>query len=255
MWNNPDRPFFVIFAHARSGSDNLCRALDRHPLVEIVNEPFNENYPGWAEGNVDFRSRVIDAGSLNEQCTELARSFSGMKTLEWNLPRELNYVLLANQSHPVLFLRRRNLLEAVVSHWVARETDLWQAWHAKRPLVECYRDLPPAPIDQLRQTLDELAFTMDGYAAVVAQRDPGTYLSLTYEDLYQGPLDRRRAIFAKTTEFLGFGDLRYDAVSDLMGPRGKLNSAATYSFIPNLTELNQALSNDETGRLTVPDAN
>ncbi|WBQ07609.1 hypothetical protein [Kribbella sp. CA-293567] len=249
MINRKKRKFFVIFAHARSGSDNLCNALGEHPGLRVVNEPFNPNYPSWADDHVDYGSQVSDAPSLAAQLEILRHSFDGMKTLEWNLPPELNDGLLADEDHPLLFLRRRNLLEAVVSHWIACQTNLWQVWHAKKPLADHYDHLEPAPVENLRQTLDQLSESMRHYAAVVAERDPATYLSCTYEDLYHSTEQRRRELFEQIVRLFGVSPIPYQQVAEMLGPRGKLNSRSTYAKIPNLLELDRALGSTEHGRL------
>jgi|TARA_B100001971_G_C18012100_1_gene442934 hypothetical protein len=38
---------FIIFAHARSGSSSLVDALNAHPKITVMTEPFDENRINW----------------------------------------------------------------------------------------------------------------------------------------------------------------------------------------------------------------
>lgn len=72
----------LLFAHPRSGSSNLYRILQRHPALDILEEPFNENFVTWQTGNPDYLSRVRDIPSLDAQLTEIFARHNGVKINE-----------------------------------------------------------------------------------------------------------------------------------------------------------------------------
>jgi hypothetical protein len=57
---------FVLFAHPRSGSSNLFEALQLHPLLSILEEPFNEGFARWRPDERRYRDLVTDEASLDE---------------------------------------------------------------------------------------------------------------------------------------------------------------------------------------------
>jgi hypothetical protein len=75
-------------------------------------------------------------------------------------------------------------------------------------------------------------------------------MSITYEDLYLGPPERRRQLLDDATRFLGLEPVADDRADAFLDPeQTKLNSDETYGRVPNARELDEALGNDETGRL------
>lgn len=240
---------FLIFAHARSGSDNLCDALNRHPSITICNEPFNPKHHLWDESNLDYRTEIVDQKSMYAQISRIQKRYSAIKTLDWNLPDSLNEALLRDEGIPLVLLRRRNALQAVVSHWLARTTHIWQVRDTTGPTSSHYRDLPAAPMETIDRDLREFLKVRDSTDRTASHRAPTSMIRVWYEDLYTGPVSQRRNSFARLTGFLGYSDLRYDQVNDLLGARGRLNSTASYSCIPNASEINNEFGSDEIGWL------
>jgi hypothetical protein len=75
-------------------------------------------------------------------------------------------------------------------------------------------------------------------------------MRVDYEDLYAPDIAQNRRQFELIARFLGV-TLPVDADLDewLNPEHAKLNSAASYSCIPNAREIDAALGSDETGRL------
>ena len=71
----------------------------------------------------------------------------------------------------VVFLRRRNLLEAVVSSFIAEQTGLWSAWD--RDLETYYTDLVPAPLEDVRNLLTWTRDNLAEVADILCARDDG----------------------------------------------------------------------------------
>src|SRR3972149_643545 len=136
-----DRNFHVIlFAHPRSGSSSLFEILQSHPELNILEEPFNENFTRWDAANKDYRELVHDIPSLEAQVSEIFATWNGMKILDYQLPADLIIHLLRRADCKIIFLRRRNLLQSVVSVLIAEQTKLWKKWEMTMPLEEYYRN-------------------------------------------------------------------------------------------------------------------
>ena len=133
-----------------SGSNSLVEILQCHPSLQILNEPFNENFHTWEPGNPNYRDRVHDIDSLDGVLAEILAAYSGIKVLSYQLtPELLDHLVLRPDLH-VIVLRRRNLLAAAVSNLVALQTNLWKTWDAERRLEEYYQQLEPLDIDDVR---------------------------------------------------------------------------------------------------------
>src|SRR5215475_483863 len=144
-----DAPKLVVVAHPRSGSNSLVEILDSHPELILLNEPFNENFSSWLPGNPDYRARITDVASLDQVVDGILADYSGFKVHTYQLETELLAHLLCRRDLYVVFLRRRNLLEAVVSNLIAEQTGLWAAWDRDRPLEDYYTDLGPLSMEDV----------------------------------------------------------------------------------------------------------
>src|SRR5215475_6736080 len=121
-------PKFILFAHARSGSSNLLEALQLHSLLLIAEEPFHEKYHVWHPDERKYVDLITDIPSLEAQLAMLFAKYNGIKVLDYQLPRELYTHLLLRSEFRVIFLRRRNLLQAVISRCIAEQTGVWKMW-------------------------------------------------------------------------------------------------------------------------------
>lgn len=117
----------IFFAHPRSGSSSLYEILQSHPVLNIVEEPFNENFTRWDAANRNYLERVHDIPSLDAQVEEIFADHNGIKVLDDQLPADLAAHLLRCDDCKVLFLWRRNLLQTVVSVLLAEQTRLYGA--------------------------------------------------------------------------------------------------------------------------------
>src|SRR5262245_17652147 len=118
----------ILFAHPRSGSSSLYQILQLHPQLDILEEPFNEGFTRWNPTNKDYLSQIVDLPSLDTQLAEIFTSYNGLKMLDYQLPDDLLNPLLRREQYLILFLRRKNLLQAVVSVLIAEQTQLWKMW-------------------------------------------------------------------------------------------------------------------------------
>jgi len=150
----------LLFAHPRSGSSNLYQILQLHPALEILEEPFNENFVNWQPENKDYLGLVRDVESLDEQLAEIFTRFNGVKVLNYQLDDELVEHLLLRPDFCVMFVRRRNVLQTVVSNLIAEQTNLWKKWDMARSLETYYDGLRPLDLDDVRVRVERLAYAV-----------------------------------------------------------------------------------------------
>lgn len=241
---------FVLFAHPRSGSSNLFEALQLHPRLSILEEPFNEGFPRWRPDERRYRDLVTDEASLDEQVAHMFEHYDGIKLLDYQLPRELTARMLRRADVKVVFLRRRNLLRSVVSVLVAEHSGLWKKWEQDRPIERLYHDLPPLDVDEIGERIRALATRLDDYDSVIDARPPDTVRKVVYEDLYFAPAAARRTEFDALVSFLGAEPFDDPRIEQFLAPEtGRINSPDTYRLIPNAAEIEASCGCDATGWL------
>jgi hypothetical protein len=234
----------ILFAHPRSGSSSLYQILQLHPALNILEEPFNESFTLWDPNNIDYLARIHDIPSLDAQLAEIFATYNGVKVLNYQLPDELTVHLLQRPDCAIIFLRRRNLLQSVVSMLIAEQTHVWKKWDMVRPLEEYYRNLQPLDIAEVQQRVRGLKEELDFFEAVVA------VIKLTYEELYFAPPTERDEQIAAIWRKLGIAPLESEQIQYYLQPESvKMNSAATYALLPNMQEIQQFCGSNVTGWL------
>jgi hypothetical protein len=250
---NPDERL-IIFAQARSGSSSLREALMLHPRLVILAEPFHPNHVLWRSEHRDYRRRITDTASLDSVLAEIFAEFDGLKTLAHELPTDLTEHMLLAPKRKVVFVRRRNILKAVVSSLVAQQSGLWQRRDATKGVLAYYQRLRPLSVSQTRAEVEQTRQMLGHYGQLLSRLPEGSCLEVVYEDLFLTPPAEREARFDAVLAFLQLEAVSTRKVQRFLDPaRAQLNSEETYALVPNLRELDDALGNDETGRLFVDD--
>lgn len=240
----------IFFAHPRSGSSSLFRILQLHPALQLLEEPFNEHFTSWRPGNRNYRDLVHDRASLDAQLAAIFADYNGLKVLDYQLPDDLISHLLHRPGSHVLFLRRRNLLQTVVSNLIALQTQLWKKWDLTQPLEQYYHNLQPLDIDDVQRRVAELQQHLDFCEALIDARPGIAGLKLVYEDLYFGSAEQRNQQVAAIWTWLGLAPLETEQIQYYLDPAEvKINSAATYACLPNAREIEERCGNALTGRL------
>lgn len=241
---------FLFLAHPRSGSSSLYEILQSHPALNILEEPFNENFTRWKAGNKNYLELVRDIQPLDEQVVEIFCEHNGIKILDYQLPPDLTAYLLRRTDCKIIFLRRRNLLQAVVSVLIAEQTRQWKKWEMTKPLDEYYRGLQPLDIAGIQQRVVEMKERLDFFESVVDERPAHEIVKLTYEELYFSAPSRQEEQIGAIWEMLHIQPLNLERHRNYLRPEeAKINSAATYAFLPNAQEIDEVCGNDETGWL------
>ena len=254
------RNSFVIVSAARSGSTALYRALNLIPGCWLAYEPM-------------FDQVEHSVPAVRERVTNLLSDYTGFKhvcepsgypfqdpeqatigEMEQDGPLwfELNSAILNHPGLRVIFLRRRNEFQRVVSHLMGRMTDLWG--HTQHPMsadepalykkAVSNRDLPPLDENLVRWYLENIPQIFDRLRSAVTANP---VIDVWYEDLFGDAvtISDRVAVFREIVNFL-----RLSAPEELfespelalvLGPSGKLNDARTLEHVPNYRELCRSL--------------
>ena len=240
----------VLFAHPRSGSSSLYQILQLHPELNILEEPFNENFIRWNPDNKNYRDLIYDIPSLDEQLMEIFAEYNGIKVLDYQLPDELAVHLLQRRDCRIIFLRRKNLLQSVVSVLIAKQTQVWKKWEMIKPLEDYYQRLQPLDVHEIQLRVNSLKQHLDFFESVLNASAEGRAVKLTYEDLYFATPVQRDAQIAAIWEFLRIAPLQSQQMQYYLQPETvKIDSSPSYAFLPNAHEIQQFCGNDATGWL------
>jgi hypothetical protein len=243
-------PKLVVVAHPRSGSNTLVAVLRCHPDITLLNEPFNEDFRSWLPANPDYLSQVADVTSLDQVVDGILVGYSGFKVHTYQLPVDLLAHLLTRRDLHVVFLRRRNLLEAVVSSFIAEQTGLWSAWDRDQDLEAYYTHLASVPLDDLKVLLGQTRNDLEEVAALLRSRGDGQALELFYEDLFLADRTTRWRLVESLWSHLGLPSCAGRRVSAFLENASfRMGGPATYGRLPNLAEIEATLGNDETGHI------
>jgi hypothetical protein len=224
--------------------------LSLHPALRICDEPFNENRTSWGPEYEDYSGRVHDRASLEVLLGEIFRSFNGLKLLSYQLPEAWVADLIGRPDFRVLFVRRRNVLQAVVSGLIAEQTQLWHRWDTNRPIESFYTDLEPLDVAEVRTRVRELAQELDRLEIAAEGRTDGRAQRLVYEDLFFATPAAQSSALERLWAFLGLDAIWSDRIDYFLRPeRSKLNSPATYRLLPNADEIERDCGADTTGHL------
>jgi hypothetical protein len=237
------RQFILIFSHPRSGSTTLAQALNWHPEVRIIEEPFAER-------------KVGSLAELDEALHALVRppwSGTGIKHVynyKWpflsDRAHEYNRHLLLRADWIPVLLWRRNLFDAALSDAIARQLNAWDTETSRRLLGGAV-SLAPVPVYRIRKHISAMERDISTYRGyLIDARKP--YVEITYEELYGDRVspDERIAIVNEIIRAAGYRELADDktigAVRQLLSSDNKLNNKATYELVPNIEELILAFS-------------
>ncbi len=240
----------IFFAHPRSGSTSLFKILQLHPALHLLEEPFNEHFTNWNPHNPNYLAQIYDTASLDTQLAAILTSYNGLKVLDYQLPDELIIHLLHRPTAHVLFLRRRNLLQTVVSNLIAEQTQLWKKWDMTQPLEEYYRHLQPLDIADVERRVEGLQQHLAFCERVIDSRPGIPGLKLVYEDLYFGTAVQRNQQIAGIWQWLEVAALEAEQIQYYLDPtQVKINSVNTYDWVPNAGEIEARCGNAVTGWL------
>jgi Stf0 sulfotransferase len=249
------RPRFIIFSLSRCGSTTLMRALNCHPEIRCVDEPFNtydlaNTYAGISS------AQALDA-ALQALCTR----FNAIKHVwhhsGWPFPPNsgLNERLLTGPGCKVLFMWRRNILRRAVSSQIGKQTGIWYAEDGAQRSRLRHFAFAPLDLAWIEWHVQHERARIADWMQLLADSNV-EWLDLRYEDLYDDGLTPRQR-WQKLEDiiaFLGFSEITdpdaIEVARRILDPaRTKLTSLEVYRRIPGIEEAERRFGSDETGWL------
>jgi hypothetical protein len=246
---------FVIASLPRSGSTTLARALNCHPGIRCLIEPF---HPRRYQGT--FRRMAME-GDVTDALERIWTRWNGIKHV-WEssgwpfLGRpELNDRLLSESGLKVVFLVRRNWLRRLVSNLICRQTQFWigtrEEFCSRLEYVRLRPLDPTAVLTQIRADQEAVNRCLASLSNARVK-----VLQLQYEDVFRDGSGReeRLALLNTVLGFLGFPrvadsdfgeawERHFDPVLN------RWASPEIYRRIPGIARLDEEAGSEETGWL------
>ena len=246
---------FILFAHARSGSTVLNKILNTHPEIKSISEPFNHDRHQWDDKT--YYSRIHDIPSFDTVLDEIASAYNGMNHHFSQLDFEYNKHLLLNRASRVIFLWRKNLLQAVISRSIAEQTKVWHAAKtssSSSPAVP--QTLDPLDLKRVKRRLEKLEKGIRSYRDLLKESGKD-FFEICYEDFLNPRLEFLDKLKQLDPIFTYLGNspistntTKIAAIESILNPtHRKLNSEASYRRIPNIDEVEAQLGCEATGYL------
>jgi len=238
----------LLFTHPRSGSNTLTAILNEHPEVNLMTEPFNEEREKWEEGNKNYKNETRTIADLDRVLEEIHQSYNGFKTLSYQLPEELTDYLLTKKGYEVIFLYRKNLLQTMVSAFIAEQTTAWSIEDKQKQ--EELKELKPLDIKKLEEQIDYLKEDTEHYRNTL-QKENISFFEVAYEELFHIPIKEQMKKVEAIFTFLELDvptDKR-EAIEKLLSPKRRMTNTDTYKLVPNIQEIEDKLGSPEFGFL------
>jgi len=224
----------VIFASARTGSTSLADLLNKIKGVNLCFEPFNEDYPKWKTGNIDYLSKIKDKSSFNKVLNDLFDNFNALKVLDYQLPEKYYFKLLSRSDIKILFLRRKSVLDQIISDLVAHQVGEWR----KTKDINVYDNLKPLDLKEMGEKLKYVKKLNEMYYDYLEKSRKNDFLPLWYEELYLENLAANRTRLKKICDFLNIIIPSDKAIRNHMTPSvSKINYENCYKMIPNYDDI------------------
>jgi hypothetical protein len=243
---------FIILAHARSGSSTLLNLLDVHPQIKMITEPFNpdrgpERENSWPGG--PYRAYLNEFQKDNEEefqvcLNSIFSDYTGFKHLYYQLGDKLNYYLL-NNVDKVIFLTRKNLLQAAVSADISTQTKYWNG--PDRHAVDRFSG--NINLDYIKGLMEFHAHGNKRWRDYL-QDQKIDFTEITYEDIYLNkPIPKKVKQIQQLFSFLGYEPTKAPRarLKDHLDIKHKMSSRELYNRISNIHEVERLFGSKEHG--------
>lgn len=217
----------------------------------MADEPFHRHYRSWAGDEPNHVDHVSDTVSLDRQLAMIFERYDGLKLLDYQLPEELCTHLLLRPDIKVVSLKRRNLLQTIVSEQIALQSGIWKIWELKEgTLDEAYDGLEDVPLDRIRDRLAHMKAVRNAYNAILDRKPSDMCLDLEYEAVYTSCAEENRRRLHAVIRFLGIDPEDLGDTTYYLDPgQTKMNNEQSYRRLPNAQHINDRFGCDETGWL------
>ena len=134
---------FILLCQYRSGSTMLCRTLNNHPQIKVGEEILHNSHPSMISWRKKiYNNQYYKKNFLNKKFIDLTfENLNGFKIMFNQIDKscEIWDVLNKIPNLKVIFLTRKNLLEAFLSLKISLITNVWQ----KEKINSCAENIEP----------------------------------------------------------------------------------------------------------------
>jgi hypothetical protein len=246
---------FLVFAFPRTGSTALMDALNLHPNIQCLHEPFNpENLESRHNTGITSRAALLEA------LAEIFDRYDGIKHVfdpsGWPFDNgsTLNMNVLVCGARVVL-MRRQNVLRRLVSLEICRQTNaytVFKLWPIVRGKTFKFAKLDNAVI---RKGLQEDSYWHERVLQELNSRGIPTF-ELDYERLFNpdAGANARLACINEVFRFLVRPELKSErlpilGIQQVLSPAHKVLGEEIYAAIPAIDEIESEFGSDATGWL------
>jgi hypothetical protein len=238
----------MIATDERCGGTTLAVTVQKLIGRRLVHDPFHprkrRDYPASTEREI--------AHSVHKIRTEL-----GGAKCSWKLHPLATYLQILDefqrQGFKIVFLWRRNALQRQLSLALARLTGIWDLYHEEN--AKGYRavSVPVLDVGRLAEHIERYHEKLEGVASHLRQRYID-HFAIEFQSVY-GPdvtFEARLQVIARLAGFLGVDPGRVHEMSARfrhLTPDKRLNGVESYRRVPNIEEIERALSNGRNGLL------
>ena len=205
---------FLILAHARSGSTNLCNIFQNQG-ISIICEPYN------AHRGIDYLDYWGKNG-FEESFDFILQEYDGVKHLySFTTCEQTAYM---KSKCRTIFLYRRNLLDAAISLELAFKTDVWLTCQKKDDYMNEKINLD---VNLVQSAVNHLYRHK--------KNESGDCFVASYEDIYMGNdgLDFVKGMF----DFIGRKIVDEDLIRYTLDKSHKINDKGWSDLISNWSEI------------------
>jgi hypothetical protein len=240
----------IFIAHPRSGSSSLFQILQLHPQLNLLEEPFNEGYSNWSPDGKTYLEKLVDLPAFIAVLDDIFSRYDGLKLLNYQLDAYMNTYLFQREDLLFIFMRRRNILQSVVSTMIADQTGLWKMWEMVKAKEDYFQKLQPLDILEIQRDVHDINQQLNEIEGQLDQRPAQTVVKFVYEDLYFSPPAEQRRQIDTIWPFLGLSALEDERIRYYLSPeKVKINSKETYRLVPNIQEIEDQCGSNQTGWL------
>ncbi len=240
----------MILAPGRSGSTSLLRALDCHPGIKGLGEPFHK-----ADGKERYIQFVHDADSFCSTVDQIFKDYNCIKHMIHDVPVAYHERVFKRNDLRIVFLYRKNTLRKVMSQFISRQTTVWAGGEQSK-LKILNHTFEPVPVRKVKKRMASQLARENDYRSMLDNLGV-EYFDLPYEDLYGSCKDfqSRTRVVEEILDFCGYDKeplLQEPTISEVkawLEPKMKLNSEDSYRLIPNIDEIEEQCGSDKTGYL------
>lgn len=232
---------FAIFAHARSGSTSLAKVLATSPDVNMAIEPFHPDYSKWNPQEPNYSEIIRDTESMKKALDKIYSKFNAIKVLQYQFPDKIYLELLERKDIKIIFLRRKDLLKAVISGLIAEQTNIWRKEDTRAEID--YLNLKPLNVNQAKEMFNYVSEQMNFYENFLNKNRKGSYFKQYYEDLYSEDQKENIMTIETICSFLKIDLPKTDIIEKYMKPsQAQISTNGDYEKVPNYQEIIAALS-------------